>query len=211
MKTNKMVIHMPESIYVQVGEMNPRPVEVLANRIVDGEALFATNRGSLRTKDKFVAGPIKVRRGDVWMVRVKSGSLLPEIKAALGIQETTQSEAGFATADDPVHIAEAWVANLGQDHRPEKARSAERAVQVDIPMRYHPASGYVAGAVQFTTPLTLGEFDTAIVRGVIYPTSFGAPKDAVGTVKAVAEAAKARRAAAQAQPTDNVDEDAVTC
>lgn len=210
MKANKILVHLPERIYVSVGTLNPRPMEADAQRVLDAEAIFASQRGGLVTKDTFVHGPVKIRKGDIWVIKARPTCMAEALRGALGIPEDAPAGAGFATADDPIHLAEAWTTSLEQGNRPRAVKSAERVIQVTIPMRYNERSGIVAGAVQFTAPISLGQYDAAVVRGVIYPSAFGAPKDAIDTVKAVATAASERRAVAQAQPADNVDEDEVT-
>lgn len=210
-KTNKILVHLDEIVFVSVGSLNPKPMEASAQRVLDADALFASQRGGLVTKDTYVRGPVKIRRGDIWVLKVKPTCMAPELREALGIPEDAPDGTGFATVDDPVHLAEAWTTYLGQENRPKLVRGSEQVIQVTVPMRYNTVSGLVAGAVQFTTPLTIGPHDAVVVRGVIYPTAFGASKDAVNTVKETAQAAKERRAATKAQPADNVGEDEVTC
>lgn len=210
-KANKMLVNLPETVWVSVGELNPQTMEARAQRVLDGEALFAAKRGGLVSKDVCLRGPMNIKRGDIWVLLVKAGSMNDALKSALGVIDTpTEGEpVAIASEKDPVSLREAWMTSLAQENRPAAVRAAEQVIQMVVPLKYHPASGYVAGAVQFTTRVTIGPHDAVVVRGVGYPSAFGAPREAVDTVKAVATAARARRAEQPALDDDNADE--VTC
>lgn len=212
-KTNRLLVWIPERVYVRVGELNPRPEEADAV-VINGGEVYTTGQGTLRTKDQYRGGPVKARQGDIWMIRANVADINEAVRASLGVESTPDTTAQVATADSPVCIAAARITELGQSQRPGEVRTAERVYQVEIDMEYYPATKQMAGAAQFLRPLVLGPHDAVVIRGVIDPSKFShAATDAAAVIRETARAAKERRLTAKAQPAkpvDNIDEDEVT-